>query len=769
MLAAILALAVIGIAYYVYNLESTLMTSNESSLKALASVQSKIVSLSGNVSTLEASLKDVAGSSEVITYLGKLKGDISDLKTSWVNDMNTTKNEWSKNMNDMSATWSKDAGAMATDWSKNMNDMSDNWSKNIESIGKDLSGVVDSISTLRDSIDKSLQERDLIVSEIGKRLVDAELSGSASADDITKLKATVAVITSLSEDSASFKKFMIQSSKGSEDANTRIVSLAKDVADKVSKADFDSLKTAMYGKANASDLAKLASTIAAIDTRFMSKEEVLKILETKALQVDVENSIAGVKNIVSGLDSNFKKSIEELAESLSGMSDLVTKNADMSKADLTLAKAELSTAIQKISDALVDYSSKKTTDDILARVATAEQKVSSQDDRLNAAEQKTNGLDVADTTKRLSDAEKGLLALGGRMTSAEQSVTSAVTQLATINAGLKDKADVTVTNKLTTDLATALSSLSSMKTSIETITKTMGAIKPVLKYTPDPQTSFSAGSANITLPMVIKSGLVSIEYPSWASSYKKTTVGLETFNILLKYFDMPFDIGQATVSYRSNKSLSGDYNMYFGTAESYVLGLMRPSSIDNNNTRVQSTKFKPGNLDANTTYNVTLDKSGADVVGWKRFHQRLLHRGINSMIQVSSRYDCTIEVVATFFNNQNLFLPNDRPLDESSVEWKVYRDQTTGGGNRHQPRIIPNAVIDASNGLLIPEPDYLSFGDSGVVSNSSSRSICPRNTYVCGIENTGTGYSLSTLCCRLNPGSNYWGMYGEGGTHGFTF
>lgn len=97
-------------------------------------------------------------------------------------------------------------------------------------------------------------------------------------------------------------------------------------------------------------------------------------------------------------------------------------------------------------------------------------------------------------------------------------------------------------------------------------------------------------------------------------------------------------------------------------------------------------------------------------------------------------------------------------LPSGEIQMKVYRDQANYSKGKLQPRIYMSGVIDASNGLIVSDPEYAIIENFGPVKAGVSKSICPANSYMCGIENKAETVGIYPLCCSFSPGNSSFNM-----------
>jgi len=542
----------------------------------------------------------------------------------------------------------------------------------MKSIGKDIDQVVESIS----------KDIDQVVESISKEI--------EQGDESTKkeLQTTVAVITSLTSDSEKFKKYMTQSTTGLADANVKIVNMAKEIANKVTKSDLDQVRALLESKVSTTDISKLSELIASIESRVsgaMSKEEIEKIIMTKANQAALENVVASVKEITDSIDwvESSKNQITELTNNMLSLSISAKTNADSMESIKTSMASQLK-SLQLSMSSLSEGSNKN--------------------------------------------------------------MATAMSQIATIKAGLENKADVTVVTTAQTNIKTLLEDVSGLKTSIDIINKSLDK-DAKLTYIPEEVVKFLPND-NIRFAMNVDAGVVNIGYSSTYTGSKGTSISLEQVRRILGDYEGIMEFG-ATVWFKSQKTIDSGRPIKFGTSESYIAALLNPASITTPDRSIQGMSFSPPVIGANNAYTATLTKPiDAKQYDWYKFFSKLTLKAIYSVIQLSSKMDCLMEIVIDFSPRQIVSTIKAR---SSVIQMKAYKDQP---GSRYQSRIYTSGLIDASNGITMPNPEYFLIDKFGPVKAGASRAICPQNSYVCGLENIASNQDLYPLCCSFAPGNS---------------
>jgi len=555
-----------------------------------------------------------------------------------------------------------------------------------------------------------------IIASINKNL-------DSTKQDVAELQTTIAVITSLSSDSNVFKKYMTQSTSGLADANVKIVNMAKDIASKVNKADLDQVRALLESKVSTTDISKLSSLIASIENKVngvLSREEVDKIVKVKADQAALENVAASVKEIsgkMTLLDSNNE--ITKISANIAGLSDLVKNNSE----SIEVVKTSMSTQLKELEKAI---SSLGDTDN--KNLATATDQIAT---AMNQIATIRAGLDnKADVTVVSASL-------------ANKADAKTVTDLrTTVQTGLEGKANVSVVTDLQTNVKALLADVPGLKTSIEILTKSLNR-DPQINYVPEEVMEFSTADT-IRFAMIADSGVVSIGYTDNYTGTKSKSISLEQIKRILRDYDAVLGTS-ATVSFRSQKSIgiNGRTWISFGSSESYITGLMNPESITSTDRGVQSAKFTPATINANTWVTKKLEKPNpGNPLIWPRFFSRLTMKTIYSIIQLSSRMDCIMEFVLDFNPRESVRTVKEKT---STVQIKAYKDNST------QPRIYFSGAVDASNGLNVPDPEYEIITKYGAVANSV-KATCPANSYMCGLQDIG---GLYPICCSFNTGMSY--------------
>lgn len=529
-----------------------------------------------------------------------------------------------------------------------------------------------------------------IIASINKNIEKQKLEIDTTKQDVSELQSTIAVITSLTSDSEKFKKYMTQSTSGLADANVKIVNMAKEIANKVNKADLDQVRSLLESKVSTTEVSKLSALIASIESRIsgnMSKEEVEKIIMTKADQASLENVVASVKEITDSIEwvGSSKDQINELTNNMISLNISAKTNSDAMESIKTSMASQLKSL--QVSMASLSEGSNK-------------------------------------------------------------NMATAMSQIATIKAGLENKADVTVVTTAQTNIKTLLEDVTGLKTSVDIITKALDK-DAKLTYIPEEVVKFLP-SDNIRFAMNVDSGVVNIGYSSTYTGSKGTSISLEQVRRILGDYEGIMEFG-ATVWFKSQKTIDSGRPIKFGTSESYIAALLSPASITTPDRSIQGMSFSPPVIGANNPYTATLTKPiDAKQYDWYKFFSKLTLKAIYSVIQLSSKMDCLMELVIDFSPRQIVNTVKAKP---AVIQMKAYKDQP---GSRYQPRIYTSGLIDASNGITVPNPEYLLIDKFGPVKAGASRAICPQNSYVCGLENIASNQDLYPLCCSFAPGNSYF-------------
>ncbi len=583
-----------------------------------------------------------------------------------------------------------------------------------------LAAVQSKIVAMSKSEDAALKDRDQLLTKVKESSSDLkqELLGLiAERDDIIASlrdqdKATAAVITSLTSEFATFKNVMDTASKGSEAANSKIVSMSKDIADRVVKSDFDQLKTSVLGKANASDFAKLATSVSAIDskitTNYVSKDYVANIVASLADKVALESALAEVRKVANDL-SIEASSREELS---SKIKDILEKVYDTSLSDKV---ADTINALSTIKAGLDGKADVVVVNSVSAELATAVSQVSNLKTTMN-----TIGA-VLDTLKVSSASSASVDTLKTSMT--------------------------TITDSLKASISSVSDTVNSVKSDVDTL-KTSAK----MRYQGTPSKTIQPGT-KLRFAMVADQGIVSEGAYSNYPGTKTDSISLEQMRLLCQTFDASI-AWPVTIWFRSQKDIGAWDNMVLSTSDSYIAALLGWGTLDPANVNMhQVFSSGLGVISGGKSYETTINRSSPDFIYAYRFYARLINRAIQAMIQLSSRLDCAIEFVMDFKTRGLVETVKARDVD---VQWKVYKDQSFLNG-RYQPRLYANAAIDASNGLIVPHGEYIVPDNSGAVSAKDSKAVCPLNTYMCGMSNSGTAQNIKPMCCSFNPGE--WTSY----------
>lgn len=534
-----------------------------------------------------------------------------------------------------------------------------------------------------------------------KKISSTIESVSATQADVDTLKLTTSIISNLSEDSSSFKKFMEESIAGSAESNLKIVNMAKDIATKVSKDDLTGL---LSSKANIGDVSRLATLITNIENRLgnnISEKKVLEIISVKADKAVVDNIVSSVS------DMNAR---------------LVTMIQDTSAVESV--KYDLGNAVAGINKSI--------------------------DDLRNSSKDELSGkLDslLKETIEPLSNS------LASSTESLKKSIDDMVSQISTMKAGLDGKADVTLVNSMNTNLQKLLVDVPELRSSMEILY----SMVTKLYYVPENAVTFSPGTT-YRFAMVADSGVANISYRSYNKDIN-TSISLEQMRHLISANDGAIAFG-SKVWFRSQIPIDSGKPTRF-IPHSYIQALMNLDSLVVPAGSVMadfSYEFSPAPIASNTDYNVVLNKPTA----WSTYPEsesllilsRIMNRAIQSIINLSSRYDCAMEIVIDFSVTRSITSVKARP---AVIEWKSSKDQSFRTGSRYQPKVYVNAAIDASNGLIVPTPTYFLpesyLGGINVTKDSKAR--CPMNSYMCGLQNIGSSQIMYPMCCEFNPGTSF--------------
>ncbi len=612
-----------------------------------------------------------------------------------------------------------------------------------------LAAVQSKIVAMSKSEDVALKDRDQLLTKVKESSSDLkqELLGLiAERDDIIASlrdqdKATAAVITSLTSEFATFKNVMDIASKGSESANSKIVSMSKDIADRVVKSDFDQLKTSVLGKANASDFAKLATSVSAIDskitTNYVSKDYVANIVASLADKVALESALSEVRKVANDL-SIEASSREELS---SKIKDILEKVYDTSLSDKV---ADTINALSTIKAGLDGKADVVVMNSVSAELATVVSQVSNLKTTMNTISA------VLDTLKASS-------------ASIDTLKTSMTTITDSIKASISSVSDTVKASSASIDtLKTSMTTITdSLKASISSVSDTVNSVKSdvdtlktstKMRYQGTPSKTIQPGT-KLRFAMVADQGIVSEGAYSNYPGTKTDSISLEQMRLFCQTFDASI-AWPVTIWFRSQKDIGAWDNMVLSTSDSYIAALLGWGTLDPANVNMhQVFSSGLGVISGGKSYETTINRSSPDFIYAYRFYARLINRAIQAMIQLSSRLDCAIEFVMDFKTRGLVETVKARDVD---VQWKVYKDQSFLNG-RYQPRLYANAAIDASNGLIVPHGEYIVPDNSGAVSAKDSKAVCPLNTYMCGMSNSGTAQNIKPMCCSFNPGE--WTSY----------
>lgn len=529
-----------------------------------------------------------------------------------------------------------------------------------------------------------------------------------------ELQAAVAVITSLTADSAMFKKHMTASVNGLADANIKIVNMAKEIATRITKADLDQVRALLESKVSTTDVAKLTDLIYSIDSKVdgtLSKEEIYKIVKDKADQAALANVIASVKEISNNLSIVSKDNVNSIVQ------------------DIILLKTQINDNTAEVKESMI--ASLKSLENMLNE-STAEQIATIRkglEDKIDVT--------VSFAQKMSTDFNATTDEIKKNIATNEKLGTAAITALQT-----NEKLGTTAIADLQTNVKTLLGNIPELKNSIAIITKALDN-DAKLTYIPEDSIEFKAGTP-VRFAMFADSGVINIGYTANYTGEKIKSVSLEQIKRILGEYDA--SIGDsANVWFRSEKNINtgGRTWISFGIAESYVLALMDPDCLKEPERTLQLMKYTPATISANTSVSKTLSKSNPlNPLIWPTFFSRLTLKAIYSMIQLSSRMDCRLEFVLDFKVRQDVKTVKARP---AVIQMKAFKDQPYDLNNRYQPRIYFGGVVDASNGLTVPDAEYTMVLNATV----DEKVICPMNSYMCGLYK-----SSSPICCSFNPGAS---------------
>jgi len=556
------------------------------------------------------------------------------------------------------------------------------------------------INSMNETIKKELDSKEFEKQKL--EIIDLiNKSSISSKKDLSELQTTIAVITSLKSDSEKFQKYMAASTIGITDANAKIVSMAKDIANRVTKADLEQVRALLESKVSTTDVEKLSSLISSIESRLsgnLSKSEVQQMIMTKADQAAMENIETVVKYINSSIShinesTATKVEIEKVIENITNLNNLAKTNSD---------------SIESV---------KK------------------------------------DTSVELSSLKNLISSLEGK------EIANIIAQIDIIQQGLENKADVTVVTGIQNNLNKILLDIPELRNSIEIINKSLG--KDAKLYYESDSSKWFKGYTNIRFAMNVKSGVIDIGYTDNYKGDKLASLTLDQFRRLLG--DNYSSLNTGSLWFRTSKDINPGKDIKLGTAESYIAALLNLPNISSPDTEIQKTVFNADVIKANTDYNIKLSKTGYNgswvdstiTQQWREFIDRLMQKSIPASAQLSSRMDCIIEMVIDFQMKKNASLDL---LPSGEIQMKVYRDQANYSKGKLQPRIYMSGLIDASNGLIVSDPEYAIIENFGPVKAGASKSICPANSYMCGIENKAETVGIYPLCCSFSPGNSSFNM-----------
>ncbi len=509
---------------------------------------------------------------------------------------------------------------------------------------------------------------------------------------------------------------------------TKMLATKSDVSS-VNKLSTD-INTVLSGKADSASLTKLSTDLA---TMMATKADAATLTK---LSTDINTALAGKADSAS-----LTKLSTDINTALSGKVDSATLNR------LSL---DLTTAITAKADqsALTKLSTDLNTAMAGKAAVTAVDKVTA--DLLTVTKQLTD-------LKTLTDSSiKGLQTDKANKTSLDQLSTDLIQYLdASITQTIESIETLKTTTSndsynLTSRIDALDASYNAMSSDLNLVSENVKTLKSAtipaaskVQYFGQDVKTFKSGT-NLRYAMYTDQGVIS------DASYLNFT-GTRTGSITMEQMRRILQATDASITpqinfwFRSQRDIFPTDTMTLGSSESYIFALFGWDKMKTDNVNMNQV-FSPGvgTILGGQGYQVNIRPTDTSVNA-SRFFARLLNRALQAMVQLSSRLDCILEIAVDITLRTDVTTIKARDVD---VSFRVFKDQSFLSG-RYQPKLYVNAVIDSSNGLIVPHGDYLTPSTTGSITSTAGRAVCPINTYMCGVN--GSSSSFSPICCSFNP------------------
>ncbi len=619
----------------------------------------------------------------------------------------------------------------------------------------------------------------------------------ATKEDVSKLSEDLRTILAGKADSAILDKL-------SEDLKTTLTGKADLLAlEKLSSDLNETFNKALLSKADSKSLDKLAADInsmmatkvelAKLSADMATKSEVAKILSdlgTKASTVDLDvlssyvtKLSTDINTVLSGKadSASLTKLSTDLAVTMATKADAATltklstdiNTALAGKADsasLTKLSTDINTALSgKVDSATLNRLSLDLTTAITAKAdQSALTKLSTDLNTAMAGKAAVTAVDkvTADlltVTKQLTDLKtltdssiKGLQTDKANKTSLDQLSTDLIQYLdASITQTIESIETLKTTTSndsynLTSRIDALDASYNAMSSDLNLVSENVKTLKSAtipaaskVQYFGQDVKTFKSGT-NLRYAMYTDQGVIS------DASYLNFT-GTRTGSITMEQMRRILQATDASITpqinfwFRSQRDIFPTDTMTLGSSESYIFALFGWDKMKTDNVNMNQV-FSPGvgTILGGQGYQVNIRPTDTSVNA-SRFFARLLNRALQAMVQLSSRLDCILEIAVDITLRTDVTTIKARDVD---VSFRVFKDQSFLSG-RYQPKLYVNAVIDSSNGLIVPHGDYLTPSTTGSITSTAGRAVCPINTYMCGVN--GSSSSFSPICCSFNP------------------
>ncbi len=619
----------------------------------------------------------------------------------------------------------------------------------------------------------------------------------ATKEDVSKLSEDLRTILAGKADSAILDKL-------SEDLKTTLTGKADLLAlEKLSSDLNETFNKALLSKADSKSLDKLAADInsmmatkvelAKLSADMATKSEVAKILSdlgTKASTVDLDVLSSYVTKLSTDINTVLagkadSASITKLSTDLGAMMATKADAATLTKlstdintalagkadsASLTKLSTDINTALSgKVDSATLNRLSLDLTTAITAKAdQSALTKLSTDLNTAMAGKAAVTAVDkvTADlltVTKQLTDLKtltdssiKGLQTDKANKTSLDQLSTDLIQYLdASITQTIESIETLKTTTSndsynLTSRIDALDASYNAMSSDLNLVSENVKTLKSAtipaaskVQYFGQDVKTFKSGT-NLRYAMYTDQGVIS------DASYLNFT-GTRTGSITMEQMRRILQATDASITpqinfwFRSQRDIFPTDTMTLGSSESYIFALFGWDKMKTDNVNMNQV-FSPGvgTILGGQGYQVNIRPTDTSVNA-SRFFARLLNRALQAMVQLSSRLDCILEIAVDITLRTDVTTIKARDVD---VSFRVFKDQSFLSG-RYQPKLYVNAVIDSSNGLIVPHGDYLTPSTTGSITSTAGRAVCPINTYMCGVN--GSSSSFSPICCSFNP------------------